>query len=502
MSVGIFRVFALPPALPGINGGGRFRVREIRTSRLHRSNSGTNAVSAPHIALNRFGLGARPGESLRMADPRGWLLSQIESSPPPLALQPISRSDFEDMFRRYVEAQRAQQQDRLRMLRQQIGRANQAERANVLTTRITSERPFAERWVAFWSNHLCISALGGFREAMLAGPYEREAIRPHAFGRFEDMLLASARHPAMLYYLDNASSVGPDSILLQRQRRRGRPGAEERGLNENYARELLELHTVGVDGGYTQDDVIELARVLTGWSVRGAGLAGGRQEGPIGFQFVSVLHQPGRKTVMGRRYDEGEEAGIAVIRDLARHPATARFLAGKLATHFIDDAPPAEAITLLERAWLDTEGDLREVARALIRLDAAWDPRYRKFRTPQDWFVALLRAVDAEEAGRNFPQILQQLRHPMWAPPSPKGFGDLRREWADSDALMNRAELARTLASRAGRGRSGRQADVRPLATTMALEPGDPLPGVLADSAIPVDERIALAFAGPAFQWR
>jgi len=457
-------------------------------------------MSAPHIALNRFGLGARPGEALRLSDPRGWLLEQVDGGAPPLAMRPMDRDAFEALFRAYLEALRAQDQERLQAMRREVGTAARTEGSNVLTTRITTDRPFAERWVAFWSNHLCVSSAGGFREMMLAGPYEREAIRPHVFGKFDEMVLASARHPAMLFYLDNAASVGPDSQLIQRQRRAGRPAAEERGLNENYARELLELHTLGVDGGYTQNDVVELARILTGWSVRGAAPGRTRQSGPIGFQFVSQLHEPGRKTVLGTRYGEGEDAGHEVIRDLARHPSTARFLADKLATHFIDDAPPVEAIAALERRWLETEGDLREVARTLVQLDAAWDPRYRKFRTPQDWFVALLRAVGTDEVGQNFPQILQQLRHPLWGPPSPKGFGDLRREWSDSDSLMNRAELARTISQRAARRAAS--ADVRPLATTMELQPGDPLPSVLADSTVPANERFALAFAGPAFQWR
>jgi len=458
-------------------------------------------MSAPHIALNRFGLGARPGEARRLEDPRGWLLDQIGSSPPTLAATPLEKVEVDGLFRAFIAAQRSQDRERLREMRRQLGEAMQAERANVLTTRLTTTQPFAERWVAFWSNHLCISAAGGFREAMLAGPYEREAIRPFVFGPFERMLLASARHPAMLYYLDNATSIGPGSVAVRRRGRSGGERARERGLNENYARELLELHTVGVDGGYTQDDVVELARILTGWTVTGAGGPEGRTSGPLVWRFAPGLHEPGRKTVLGTRYREGVEGGEEVIRDLARHPSTARFLADKLATHFIDDAPPAQAIAELERSWLETEGDLGEVARTLVRLDAAWDPAYRKFRTPQDWFVALLRAVGAEEAGGNFPQILQQLRHPMWAPPSPKGFGDLRRDWSDPDALMNRAELARTLAQRAGRGRGG-NVDVRPLATTMALEPEDPLPDVLADTTVPLQERVALAFAGPAFQWR
>ncbi len=473
-------------------------------------------MSAPHIALNRFGLGARPGEAARLGDPRGWLLSQVEGGPPSLVARGSDPAASADLFRSFQAALRSGDEARVAELRREVQTHGQGEMASVLTTRVVSDRPFAERWVAFWSNHLCVSALDGFQTAFLAGAYEREAIRPHVFGRFEEMVLASARHPAMLQYLDNVRSVGPGSVAARRPRRGRGPAADAlRGLNENYARELLELHTVGVNGGYEQEDVEQLARILTGWGVAGAGperaaTAGARAE-ELGFRFNPLLHEPGRKSVMGRTYPEGEEGGMAVIRDLARHPSTARFLAEKLATHFIDDAPPAAAIETLERTWLETEGDLRRTARTLVELDAAWDADYRKFRTPQDWFVAVLRAVDAGEAGGNFPQILQQLRHPLWGPPSPKGFGDLRREWADSDALMNRAELARTLARRAGRGlRSGRGAgtargggpDLRALAAVVALDAGDPLGGMLTDGSIPVDERIALAFAGPAFQWR
>jgi uncharacterized protein (DUF1800 family) len=473
-------------------------------------------MSDSHIALNRFGLGARPGEPGRLSDPRGWLLDQLEDGAPVVEGGPSLDRGTAELFRGYLAALQSRDEERIRSLRQEVGGHRRAEMSAVLTTRLRTERPFAERWVAFWSNHLCISAADGFQTSFLAGAYEREAIRPHVFGTFGEMLLASARHPAMLYYLDNVRSVGPESMAARRPVRGQGAGARAlRGLNENYARELLELHTVGVDGGYDQTDVESLARILTGWGVDGVGpnpgMASDGGRGDLGFRFSPLLHEPGRKRVMGETYPEGEEGGVRVIRDLARHPSTARFLAEKMATHFIDDVPPASAIDALERTWLESKGDLRVVAGALIGHDAAWDPGYRKFRTPQDWLVALLRAVDAPDAGPSFPQILQQLRHPMWAPPSPKGFGDLRREWADADALMNRAELARTLARRAGRSLGaragagvalGRGPDLRPLGTTMALGPGDPLPGMLADDSIPADERIALAFAGPAFQWR
>lgn len=344
-----------------------------------------------------------------------------------------------------------------------------AEAQSALSLRVATARPFVERLVAFWSDHLCVSAAAKITVAPLAGRYEREVIRPHVLGRFEAMVLASARHPAMLLYLDNAQSIGPHSpavARLDRARRRRPdlvPGAP-RGLNENYARELLELHTLGVDGGYTQADVTELARLLTGWSVTPP-----RSGGVPRFEFAAPRHQPGRKQVLGVRYGEGEAEGERAIRALCRHPATARHVATKLARHFIADEPPADAVERLAAVFTRTEGDLRAVAAAVVREPGAWDEAHRKFRIPQDWLVAAWRHFGLDSAPAQGALLLRQLRQPLWAPPSPKGFGDLEREWADPDALLNRAELARTMARRLAPGR--------------------------ADDA-------ALEIAGPAFQWR
>ena len=250
-----------------------------------------------------------------------------------------------------------------------------AESHAVLTERVITERPFVERLVAFWSNHLCVSMGAKVLVVPLAGSYEREAIRPHVLGRFEDMVLASAKHPAMLVYLDNFQSIGPAS----RGAALGSRGqGQRRGLNENYARELLELHTLGVDGGYTQQDVQELAKILTGWTVGGLGRGPGQQTAPargrrsmagqpdhgrIGFAFQEVLHEPGAKTVLGARYGEaGVEEGERAIRALVRHPSTARFVATKLVTHFVSDAPPAAAVDRIARVFRDTDGDLRAVS--------------------------------------------------------------------------------------------------------------------------------------------
>ena len=480
-------------------------------------------MDAPLRALNGFGLGARAGERRRTTDPREWLRAQLEGNAPLLpAPAEASASAIADAVRAFRMIGQAGQlnplsnDERRREARQIARRAlvkiAAAESRAALTARVASDRPFVERLVAFWSNHLCVSIGAKILVAPLAGSYEREAIRPHVLGRFEDMVLASAKHPAMLVYLDNFQSIGPSSRGAT-VAGRGRGQQPRRGLNENYARELLELHTLGVAGGYTQQDVQELAKILTGWTVGGLGrgaaqIGGGRRgrsnaqvddDARIAFAFQELLHEPGSKTVLGVRYaDSGLEEGERAIRALARHPSTARFLATKLVTHFVSDEPPASAIDRIGRVFRDTNGDLRAVSTALIDLPEAWSDGARKFRTPQDWLVAVFRAFDAEEVGDNVIPVLRQLRHPLWSPQAPKGFGDKTQEWADPDSLLNRAELARTIARRMRRA----AIDPRLLLDVADVPAGDPLRKLLADSSIATDERLALALAGPAFQWR
>jgi uncharacterized protein (DUF1800 family) len=473
-------------------------------------------MNATLRALNGFGLGARVGERQRIGDARGWLRAQVQGGPPALGAPPESAGNaIGDAIRAFRMVGQAGDEQARQQARQQARRAlvtiAAAESQAALTVRVTTDRPFVERLVAFWSNHLCVSVGGKILVAPLAGAYEREAIRPHVLGRFEDMVLASAKHPAMLVYLDNFQSIGPGS---QGARGAGRGRGQGRGLNENYARELLELHTLGVDGGYTQQDVQELAKILTGWTV--GGLARGPQQmtpqrgrramaaqmdsdGRVKFVFQDLLHEPGSKTVLGTRYTEaGVEEGERVIRALVRHPSTARFLATKLVTHFTGDEPAASAIDRIARVFRDSEGDLRAVAAALVDLPEAWSSSGRKFRTPQDWLVAVLRAFDAREVRETTMPLLRQLRHPLWSPQSPKGFGDKTQEWADPDSLLNRAELARTIARRV----RAQRIDPRVLLDVVDVPQGDPLHTLLADNSIAADERIALALAGPAFQWR
>jgi uncharacterized protein (DUF1800 family) len=255
-----------------------------------------------------------------------------------------------------------------------------------------------------------------------------------------------------------------------------------------------------VNGGYTQQDVQELARILTGWTV--SGLPRSRRsagtEGPPDFSFDAQLHEPGPKLLLGTRYDEaGEEEGTRAIRALCRHPSTARFVAAKLVRHFVADSPPPDAVAAVAGAFTKSDGDLRETARALVDLPQAWNSDHRKFRTPQDWLIAVLRGLSADRPAEVLPPLLRQLRHPLWSPAAPNGFGDTTQEWADPDSLLNRAELARTLARRLPRTFEPHQ-----LLDVVDTAASDPLRVMLADAAVPAEDRIALAIASPAFQWR
>jgi uncharacterized protein (DUF1800 family) len=469
-------------------------------------------------ALNRFGLGARRNERRSINDPRNWLKAQLDGGPPTMrAPAGASAGSIGDALRGLRMQGQGSEQDR-REARKRVVELGTTEVRAAFTERVTSDRPFVERLVAFWSNHLCVSLGAKVIVAPLAGSYDRDVIRPHVLGRFEDMVMASAKHPAMLVYLDNFQSIGPGSPGARAGQR---ANGQRRGLNENYARELLELHTLGVNGGYTQSDVQELAKVLTGWTVSGIGGPADRvaqragqnrttrralgqparpqQGGPVGFAFQELLHEPGTKTVLRERYNEsGVEEGEKAIRNLCRHPSTARFVATKLVTHFVADEPPAAAVDRVANAFSASDGDLKVVARALVDEPEAWREDTRKFRTPQDWLVAVMRAFALREVPQNAPQLLRQLRQPFWSPAAPKGYGDTLQEWADPDSLLNRGELARTIT----RQPAVQRIDSRSLLELVDVPSTDPVHALLTDNTIPAPERIALAIAGPAFQWR
>jgi len=296
-----------------------------------------------------------------------------------------------------------------------------------------AEIGFVERLVWFWSNHFCVSA---DKVPAMAGAYEREAIRPHVLGRFRDMLRAVEAHPAMLFYLDNARSIGPNSVAGINR---------DKGLNENLAREILELHTLGVRSVYTQEDVTSFAKVLTGWTIIPADVDPNHG---AEFTFIRRLHEPGPQTVIGNVYHDIDlEQGRAVLADLARHPATARHVSAKLTRHFISDAPAPPLIDRLAKRFLETDGDLRELAKALASAPESWSAPRMKLKRPGEWMIAALRAAGSPPA--DVAPLLQAqnlLGEPLWRPPAPKGFDDGSAAW--TEGLAQRVDIAHALAAR------------------------------------------------------
>jgi uncharacterized protein (DUF1800 family) len=421
-------------------------------------------------AVLRFGLGARPGElSSAAGDPRGWLRAQIRGAVPRAGETSLAPS--EEIFAGVLAARDVQRQIKLMGAGRQEADEDAKAALNVLRdaylphyraqvlararSAALTTRPFAERLVHFWANHFAISADKGAIFG-LAGTLENEAIRPHVNGRFVELLTAVERHPAMIAFLDNQYSVGADSAAAQQAARRavsGTPAKREFGINENLAREILELHTLGVDGGYTQQDVTSLAQILTGWSIGGGKgrLAGGQ---PGRFYFRENLHEPGAKIFLRKRYPEaGQAQGEALLADLARHPSTARFIATKLVRHFVADEPPRAVVERVAAAFLKSDGDLPLVYSRLLESPEAWEASLLKFKTPEDLVFSTLRAFDVapdkpEDVIRSFELLGQR----QYTPGSPAGWPDTAKAWDGSDALMHRVLWASRMAERCERG--------------------------------------------------
>lgn len=458
-------------------------------------------------AANRFGLGARPGTLSRIDDPRAWLHAQLDA--PARAADSGLPSSTEylqqeyDYLRLRREARRTSSQQGAAMgFRERFAQGQLRKLGWRYRQAVATEQDFLERLVRFWSNHFAVSA-DKRTAALHAAPMEREAIRPHAVGDFADLLLAVERHPAMLRYLDNVRSVGEASRQAQRQRRRAEIADETPqrrvGLNENLAREILELHTVGIDGGYTQEDVRELARAITGWSVATPRDAGAMTSDA--FRFRAPAHEAGARVVLGRRYPaEGEAQGRAILRDLAVHPSTARHVCGKLARHFVSDAPPPALVDRMVAAWQRHGGALRPVYAALIDSEEAWSPDARKLKTPDDFLVSALRSTATlpGERPRAWLALLGRLGQPAFTPRSPAGFADDAAAWSGADAIWKRIQAAQSLAE------SAAPADPDPLRIAAGVF-GDRLEADTASALRRAEsprEGLALLFASPAFQWR
>lgn len=473
-------------------------------------------MAVQYLAANRFGLGRR-WDDPATGDPRDWLTRQIgDYDPVPPAIAGLAgRGAIAEAYVDYQadrmamrreandaamsDAEKGMDPELRRLSRSEIRRHYADAAAARLSAAVATPTPFAERLVHFWANHFAVSAdkitVIGF-----VGNYENEAIRPHVMGTFADLLIAAVRHPAMLLYLDQAQSFGPDSDFAARARDRGR--RQTPGLNENLAREILELHTLGVRTGYTQADVTSFAKALTGVTIAGLGRGPGQRLMPANAQpgetvFIEPLHQPGAQTILGKRYGEaGAKQGEAVLRDLAVHPATATHIATKLARHFTGDEPPASLIERLAADFRKTGGDLPSLYRTLIASPEPWAAAPTMFKSPWDWTVSMMRALKLPALGekQNVPAIFTQLGQPVWRPGSPAGYDDKVATWAGSAALMQRVELASRIA-----GRIGDRADARklaPLILTDALTPDTATAIARADSP---GQGLAMLFASPAF---
>jgi uncharacterized protein (DUF1800 family) len=443
--------------------------------------------------FNRFGFGARPGDlAAAAADPRGLLKAEIAS-------RDVARLDGSDLSAsktalQLMFADQAEKQRQREMMAQvkplvaatgapetpaamtapttgpevampvPMGRpATQptgpalapdgkpkppelsveqklfrAEALARLRQQITAPVGFVERLVTFWSNHFCVSRSKSPFVFVAAGPFEREAIRPHVLGRFGDMLKAVEQHPAMLAYLDNQQSIGPNSVAGRNR---------NKGLNENLAREILELHTLGVGGGYTQTDVTNLARMITGWTFAGRE---GRLGEPGTFTFVANWHEPGSQTLLGTTYAESDiRQGEAALATIAHHPATASHIATKLVRHFVADEPPPALVESLARVFRDSGGDLKAVSTALIDDDRCWQPAMTKVRTPYEFLIAAARALGhvPEDPGPVLGALIA-MGMALWQPPGPNGFPDIAAAWASPEGMKLRLDVAAQIGQR------------------------------------------------------
>ena len=483
------------------------------------------------IAVSRFGYGAGPdGTGAIAADPRGWLKGQLARPQVPASFAALPKSA--DLVVTYQQLQQQRKQARAdgelpprprqiapmensphgadgrggptddamnamaapaavdppkglppspeqRVLRQAVLQ----ETAAKLEAVTTGPSPFVERLVSFWANHFTVS---GVRPIVrpLAGSFEREAIRPHVNGRFEDLVLAVVQHPAMGLYLDNWVSVGPDSRVGSRGKR---------GLNENLGRELLELHTLGVDGGYSEQDVRALARILTGWSIGGP-----RADDPGRFRFVPAIHEPGAKIFLGQTYPEtGMGEGLAAIRVIANHPATARHVARQLAVHFIADQPPPAAVDRLARVFQQTGGDLQAMNLALVDQPEAWSAYQQKIKTPFDFVASAVRATGRSLPPEQAVRTLDRLGQGLHMAPSPAGWPDDAASWVGAEAVLRRVEWAQTYADQVG-------GELDPVALSDAvlgdtIDPGQRQAIARAESR---PTALAMLLASPAFQRR
>ena len=465
---------------------------------------------AAALAAHRFGLGEPRLDALR-GDAVGWLQQQLGPADPQVGTGLADAATGLRAFVRFRQMRAAAASSPMtddtrsgeQAFAEHFRTLVQADLRARLATQATTARPFAERLALFWANHFTVSMAKASARG-LVGAFEREAIRPHIAGRFHTLLAAAVKHPAMLRYLDNDQSAGPESRLVMRLQRQprpdGAPAPRLTGLNENLAREVLELHTLGVADGpaYTQADVTAFARVLTGWRVPLRDLEGDATSAAVS-RFEPAWHQPGHKVVLGRHYGEGPQALDEVLGDLARHPSTARFIATKLARHFVADSPPPALVERLTLAFQRSEGDLPTVYTTLLQSPEAWQPQPAKLKTPEEFIVSTARVLGlgASPFARQPDGGLAALGQRLQAAPSPAGWPDRADEWLGPDAVWKRVEWASRVADR-----TGRQVDARALADA-SLGPllGDTTRRQV-ERAVDGPQALALLLMSPEFQRR
>ena len=401
--------------------------------------------SALHV-LQRFAFGPRPGQVDEVARQGAlvWLDAQLAANGHDAGLAALERRtpalalDPDDWAHRFVEVRQAAKEGAAGMERAETRELLDQVRGLVVQRAVTADDQLREVMASFWFDHFNVFLDKG-ADRFLLPSYVEDVIRPHALGRFVDLLIATARSPAMLFYLDNVQSVSPDAEMPAAQNGR------RTGINENYARELLELHTLGVDCGYTQKDVIAVARIFTGWSMRPPAQGGD-------FVFRPRAHDFGEKWVLGTRFPagHGEEEGVRLLRMLARRPATIRHLCEKLCERFVSDDPPDGCVDAAVAAWRASDGDMRAVVRAIARTPEFWSVGAidSKVKTPLEFVASAVRAIDATpDSGARLADAVARLGEPLYRQPSPAGYPDRQADWANSGALLARMNFAVALAA-------------------------------------------------------
>ena len=398
------------------------------------------------IALPRFGLGAdaKGLESLVHLDARELLHEEVRRGPLAIVGQP-STAELLHELAAYNRARppRGTRADDERY--KAIGpnpalvHFNAEVAARYSVTCVEPAIGFNERMVMFWTNHFAVSVAKSKTMKLLSGAFEREAVRPNAFGRFTDLVMAVETHPAMLSYLDNVKSIGPDSAANVKHKH---------GLNENLAREVMELHILGVRSGYSQADVTALAKALTGWTIYMPEDLNDLDYG--NFSFSAEEHEPGGQSILGRAYAaDGFFQASDILIDLCGRPETAQHIAFKLARHFVSDTPPQNLVDRLANVFMSTDGDLAEVSHALVDADEAWQPTASKFRSPQEYLVAIIRAMGSSLSALRILDLLNIMGQPQWNPPGPNGYPDEATYWATPQGLSSRLDVAVRLAASA-----------------------------------------------------